>query len=173
MEIATPAPAKPVAPRRIAVDFDETIADTTFPTIHGIKEGAKEALTLFRNLGFKIVVWSCRTCHWDYDVYGGDRSTHPLDRDRVKDMIAFLDANGVPYDEIDDGSKGKPGADYYIDDKGIRFENNWQNIAGFVFTREMGLKLTPDQVGTLEEIANANGSLITFEGKNILLGGKL
>jgi hypothetical protein len=47
-------------------------------------------------------------------------------------MIAFLDANDIPYDEIDDGSKGKPGALYYIDDKAIRFEDNWIDIAARV-----------------------------------------
>lgn len=120
------------APRRIAIDFDGTIADTDFPTIKGIKPGAREALALFRTLGFQVVVWSCRTCHWDYEVYGGTRDQPTLERDRVKDMIACLDAHGIEYDEVDDGSKGKPGADLYIDDKGLRFMDDWEWIADWV-----------------------------------------
>lgn len=130
-----------VAPKRIAVDFDGTLCDMAFPEIGPVKYGAKEALTMFRALGFRVVIWSCRTCHWDYDVYGGNPSEPTLQRERVKAMIAWLDENGIPYDEVDDGSKGKPGADYYIDDKGIRFSDNWVEIATFVLaqTAERGL----------------------------------
>ena len=104
--------AAPSVPKRIAVDFDGTLCDMVFPEIGAIKKDAREALTLFKTLGFKIIIWSCRTCHWDYDIYGGDRNQPTLERDRVKAMAEWLDANGIPYDEIDDGSKGKPGADY-------------------------------------------------------------
>ena len=145
------------APRRIAVDFDNTIADTTFPTIHGLKAGAREALTLFRELGFEIIIWSCRTCHWDYDVYGGDPNQPTLERERVKDMIAFLDANGVPYDEIDDGSKGKPGAHYYIDDKGVRFQDNWGHIAAVIYSREIPKQLD-DTLDTVTEVLSVTQS---------------
>jgi hypothetical protein len=47
-------------------------------------------------------------------------------------MKMFLDANDVPYDEIDDGTKGKPFCSLYIDDKGLRFTNNWSEIADWV-----------------------------------------
>lgn len=126
------------APKRIAIDFDGTLCEFAFPQIGPIKHGAKEAVDIFRALGFKIIIWSCRTCHWDYDVYGGDDPSEPtLERERVKDMIAWLDKHGIAYDEIDDGSKGKPGADYYIDDKGLRFTDNWNDIASFILRIEM------------------------------------
>ena len=120
------------APKRIAVDFDGTLCDMAFPEIGAIKKDAREALTLFKTLGFKIIIWSCRTCHWDYEIYGGDREQPTLERDRVKAMAEWLDANAIPYDEIDDGSKGKPGADLYVDDKGYRFTDNWEEIMTFV-----------------------------------------
>lgn len=135
------------APRRIAVDFDNTIADTDFPTIKGVKPGAKEALASFRKLGFQVVIWSCRTCHWDYDVYGGTPAQPTLERDRVKDMIACLDENGLEYDEVDDGSKGKPGADLYIDDKGMRFMDDWKWIVSWV-----KYHLVPPIPQTVEEV---------------------
>lgn len=115
-------------PKRIAIDFDNTISAGVFPACGPLKPGAREALSIFKMLGYDIIIWSCRTCHWDYDVYGGDRNQPTLERERVRDMIAFLDENDIPYDEVDDGSKGKPGADYYIDDKAIRFEDNWIDI---------------------------------------------
>lgn len=116
-------------PRRICVDFDGTLCDHAYPWIGPIKPFARQALEVLRMLGYEIVIYSCRTCHWNYDVFGGDPSMPTLERPFVKEMIAFLDANKIPYDIIDDGSKGKPMADYYIDDKGIRFENNWREIA--------------------------------------------
>jgi hypothetical protein len=44
-------------------------------------------------------------------------------------MIWFLKEAGIPYDEVDDGTKGKPFADFYIDDKAIEFKDNWPEIA--------------------------------------------
>lgn len=113
----------------IAVDFDGTLCDHEYPNIGKIKPGAKEALDLFRALGYTIMIWTCRTCHFNYDVFGGDPTQPTLERTRVLEMKDFLKLHDIPYDIIDDGSKGKPGADYYIDDKAIRFQNNWAEIA--------------------------------------------
>jgi hypothetical protein len=52
-------------------------------------------------------------------------------------MIEFLDKEGVPYDEIDDGSRGKPLADLYLDDKALRVEDNWEEVEQWV-TRNGG-----------------------------------
>lgn len=117
---------------RICVDFDGTLCDFEFPGIGKIKPGAVEALTRFREMGYTIIIYSCRTCHWDYEVFGGDPSQPTCERDSVTTMVAWLEANGVPYDEIDDGSKGKPLADFYIDDKAIRFRDNWDEIKSVV-----------------------------------------
>lgn len=120
------------APRTIAVDFDGTICNFAFPGIGAPKEGVAQALSTLKALGFHILIYSCRTCHWHYDIFGGDPSQPVMERERVKQMIAFLDQHSIPYDEVDDGSKGKPLADYYIDDKGIRFEDNWAAIVQFI-----------------------------------------
>lgn len=142
------------APKRIAVDFDGTLCDQAFPAIGAIKAGAREALAMFRKLGFWVIIWSCRTCHWDYDIYGGDRNEPTLERIRVKEMIAWLDANGIEYDEIDDGSRGKPGADYYIDDKGIRFVDNWEDIAMGIFNRTRAGASHEQVIGAIEVYRN-------------------
>lgn len=116
----------------ICIDFDGTLCDHEYPNIGKIKAGAKEALASFRKMGFHILIYSCRTCHWNYDIFGGDPSQSTLERKHVKEMIAFLDENGLEYDEVDDGSKGKPLASLYIDDKALRFTDNWKQIQEFV-----------------------------------------
>lgn len=125
-------------PRTIAVDFDGTLCDWAYPGIGKVKEGAKEALALFRRLGFRILIWSCRTSNWYTDIFKNDISLLPIDRPETKDMIAFLEAEGLEYDEVDDGSKGKPLADYYIDDRGVRFRENWPEIASIIQALTIG-----------------------------------
>lgn len=120
---------------QICVDFDGTLCDFEFPNIGKPKAGAKEALHMFRALGYKVLIYTCRTSHWHYDIFGGDPTQPTLERDRVKEMVEWLDANGIEYDEVDDGSRGKPLGAAYIDDKGVRFENNWPQIAAWIFTR--------------------------------------
>lgn len=121
---------------RIIVDFDGTLCDFAFPGIGAPKKGAKEALAGFRRAGYYVMISSCRTSHFHYDIFGGDPAQPTLERDKVKEMIAYLDANGIEYDEIDDGSRGKPMGALYIDDKGMRFDDNWPQIAAWVFTRK-------------------------------------
>lgn len=122
--------------KKICVDFDGTICEDKFPGIGEMKEGVRETLAVLRDLGFYIIIWSCRTCRWDYDVYGGNPSFPTMARGRVQDMVGWLASHAIPYDEIDDGSKGKPGASYYIDDKAIRFENNWPEIVNRILSDE-------------------------------------
>lgn len=115
-----------------AVDFDGTICDFAYPGIGQPKAGVKEALRMFRELGYKVVIYTCRTSNFHADIFGGGP---PMERDRVKEMIAYLAEHEIPYDEVDDGSRGKPMAAFYVDDKAIRFEDNWQKIAAWVYTR--------------------------------------
>lgn len=138
------------APKRIAVDFDGTLCDFAFPNIGPMKTGAKQALATFRKLGYRVIIWSCRACHWDYDVYGGDPAQPVMERSNVKAMKQWLDDNGIEYDEIDDGSRGKPLADFYIDDKAVRLDNNtnWADIMAAVV-----LMQPPPQIQTKENNA--------------------
>lgn len=121
----------------IAIDFDGTLCEFQYPGIGPPKRYAREALEVFRNLGYRILIYSCRTSHRYYEIFGGDPSQPTMERERVKEMVSWLNEHKIPFDEIDDGSKGKPMADYYIDDKGIRFENNWPEVMAFVFDRHI------------------------------------
>jgi hypothetical protein len=128
---------KPV--RRIALDFDGTVCDHDFPRIGAPKAGVKDAIERLKALGFYILIWSCRTSGWDYSIFGGDPAQHTLERPHVKAMAEWLKDNGIPYDEIDDGSRGKPLAEIYVDDKAWRFDHttNWFTIANAIERAEM------------------------------------
>ncbi len=100
----------------IAVDFDGTIVAHKYPKIGGLKPGAKEALQAFRAAGHKIIIWTCRAGQEE------------------KDVRAFLQAHDIPFDTVNNPIMGadlgtrKVYADLYIDDKGVQFDENWDEI---------------------------------------------
>jgi hypothetical protein len=118
--------------RVVAVDFDLTICESDYPDCGPAKKGAKKALQALRDMGFLILIYSCRTCHWHFDQFQQSQDTPVMQRDPVRKMAAWLHANQMPFDEIDDGTRGKPYADFYVDDKGVRFNNNWPEIVEFI-----------------------------------------
>jgi len=105
----------------ICVDFDGTIVEHD-PQLRetSLKPGVRDALTRFQELGFKIVIFSCRS----NDKFFEDSAKH------VKNMKDILDKGKIPYDEISDSNK--PVAVWYIDDKAIPFRNDWDEITEFV-----------------------------------------
>lgn len=144
--------------KTICCDFDQTICASQYPGLGPLIPGAKEALLLFRALGYKIIISSCRACSWNWDTYYENTPfKHAKDRPVFQDMVKFLDDNEIPYDEIDDGTKGKVSAAYYIDDKGIRFQNNWDEIAFVIHqadiqarqaAKQQAVAYNPQQSGT-------------------------
>ena len=106
--------------KTIAVDLDGVIFE--YRDWKGIEhfgkpiKNARRSLDMFRKMGFKIVVYTCRTnpkLHTEY----------PLPQLELMVRKALLSAE-IPFDEVSIG--GKPIALYYIDDRGIRFEN-WED----------------------------------------------
>ena len=107
---------------RICIDVDGTIcftkkdhesyADTTpIP-------GAIETIQKLKKQGHYIIIATARgmkTYHSNVGKITANQGTI---------LINWLDAHGVPYDEI---WFGKPQADYYIDDKGVKF-TDWKNV---------------------------------------------
>lgn len=112
-------PADRDAERQVAVDFDDTIA-----TIVGgelvLKEGVIDALRKIQSCGYKVVIHSARCWQAWPDTW-----------ERVGEMHDFLEKKRVPYDGIYMGV-GKLAAVAYIDDKGIRFKDNWDEIANWL-----------------------------------------
>lgn len=132
--------------KTIAVDFDGVICNSNYPGLGPLIDGAKEGLTMLKALGFQIIISSCRSCAWNWDkYYEGQPFVSAVDRKVHKDMVEFLQTNAIPYDIIDDGTKGKVSADYYLDDKGIRFTNNWDQIVFSIHQVEIQEKAAKQQ----------------------------
>lgn len=129
-----------VTPRyTICIDFDGTIVDHAFPEIGALKPGAREAITRLHQ-HYRIVISSCRSSalfkQKDPPIQIPGQGA-PDGRDYNNEMHDFLIANGIPFDRIDMGDEGKIVAVAYIDDKGIRFDNNWNEIADQILVAKL------------------------------------
>ena len=72
--------------------------------------GTKEALELLKSAGYKILIHSCN---------------------RPQVIRDFMSYYALPYDSIWE-SQGKPVADVYLDDKGLRFETWNETLAAIL-----------------------------------------
>ena len=92
----------------IAVDYDGVIHDHKHPNMRmGLPiDGAKEAITSLKELGHTIIIHSVK----------GDRPQH---------IAEWMTWYNIPYDRI---TREKPEADFYIDDKAIRFTSWGQTL---------------------------------------------
>ena len=104
----------------IAIDFDGTIVEHEYPKIGKIKEGAKEAIQAFKDRGHHIIINTCRK--------GKEEA-------EAKEWMIM---NGIPFDEFNEPVEGydlgtrKLYADIYIDDKAVRFSNNWADLKTWI-----------------------------------------
>lgn len=104
------------------IDFDGTLCKFVFPNVGPIEPDVKIALQLLKDIGYTIKIHSCRTAtYWGRE---DERRIH------IKAIQNFMKEHSLPYDEIITSiSMDKPIADVYIDDRAIRYENNWLEIA--------------------------------------------
>lgn len=104
------------------VDFDDTVcnpSDNPWPSIGPPKKGVQEALQKIKNMGYEVHILSCRTSP---EVF-----KHSIDRqEQVKEMEAYLKEHNISYDKV--LNKDKPVAHVYIDDRGIGFRDNWEDV---------------------------------------------
>ena len=113
----------------IAIDFDNTIATThNINDIRGPEPGALDALAKLKKAGWHILIYSCRNNTSPSILAPGQKDQKEV----FQDMVNFLHMFNVPYDAIDVGQHGKPFAQYYIDDKAIRYDKNWPEIVDFI-----------------------------------------
>ena len=115
----------------IAIDFDNTIAETDFPEIKCLKEGAKEAINSLKNLGCKIAIWTCRT------GAPAEQAKQFLIDEGIK-FDAFNTNDALPegfLNDTDFSDSRKIGADLYVDDKSIEFKDNWDSVLGKIIEK--------------------------------------
>jgi len=104
----------------VILDFDGTIVDFKYPDIGDLKPGAKEVIQQLKDMGYIIKIFSCRTStELNPELY--KRVKHKMG------MIEFLDKHEIPYDEIITDSN-KPIATFYIDDRAIEYNNDWNEV---------------------------------------------
>ena len=113
----------------IAIDLDGTL--TSWERGDSAQEnsigewipGAKEALDSFLDLGFKIMVHTCRATWEAGGSYAGVR--------KFLDDAGYTESRGVfVWHEI-----GKPVARFYIDDRAIQFTGLWSRAITDVLVR--------------------------------------
>lgn len=104
------------------IDFDGTLCKFAFPDVGPIEPNVKVALETLKQAGYTIKIHSCRTAtYWDRE---DERRTH------IKMIQDFMTEHKLPYDELLISiTMDKPIADVYIDDRAIRYDTNWLEIA--------------------------------------------
>ncbi len=104
------------------VDFDGTLCKFAFPDVGPIEPNVKEALETLKKAGYTIKIHSCRTA-----LYWGNSREREIHINMIQD---FLMQHKLPYDElITSPTMDKPIADVYIDDRAIKYDNNWSEIS--------------------------------------------
>ncbi len=113
----------------LAVDVDGVIFDLDVERIEaggiGIAvDGVRKSLRYLKHvLGYRIEIYSCRLNKQFHEGYSNTQL-------RRKIAKILLD-NKIPFDGI---ALAKPYADFYIDDRGIRFKN-WASTVRFIKRR--------------------------------------
>lgn len=108
----------PVAHKTICIDFDNTIVPWK-PVSHyhqkAIK-GAANAMRTLKKMGFTIVIFTSRMSP-TWHKYSGEDAGEQMAY--VKDTLNRL---RIPYDVI---TSEKVPAEFYVDDKAIAFDGDW------------------------------------------------
>ena len=120
----------------LAVDLDGTILDIDLDRWqeHGMnyfgtpKPQAKEVLDSLRGNGWRIIIHTCRL--------NPTINTDATGEEAKKKVEEVLDKHDIPYNEVYTRI-GKPLAEIYIDDRGLRFES-WVQVLRDVGMRKVG-----------------------------------
>jgi len=109
----------------VAVDFDGTLCEETFPEIGTPNYVALYTMIKFRKNGGKVILWTCRTDQYLLDAinfcYEHGLQFDAVNRNDPDHLKEWLKAHP------DSSTSPKPYADMYIDDKG-NTELNWTKI---------------------------------------------
>jgi hypothetical protein len=118
----------------IAVDFDKTICDDSidYPGFGKLIKGTNESLQKLKDMGYKIKIYTCRL--------NGQALTKGSLATQHRGLVDWLQKNEVPYDDIAVPYEGKIFAEFYIDDKGMNFKNNWGEITEKLISRSSKYK---------------------------------
>jgi len=124
----------------VAVDFDGTIVEESFPEIGQLKPKVLDVVNTLHELGVRWIIWTCR----------GNVPDPNNGRVYVNEMKEFLDKLKFPYEKINENVDGmdfvtsrKIYYDYLIDDKLLNGEINWNNIYSELYYKLQQKDLIP------------------------------
>ena len=108
---------------RICIDLDGTICEIkkegqSYSDVL-VKPGAKEMIDKLRLAGHTIIIHTAR------NMGSTGHNVGKAMKNVGKITLDWLEANGIEFDEI---FFGKPNADITIDDRVIRFRENWYDM---------------------------------------------
>lgn len=108
---------------RICIDLDGTICEIrkegeTYADVK-VKAGAAEKIHALRAAGHTVIINTAR------NMGSTGHNVGKALKNVGKMTFEWLDKNGIEYDEI---FFGKPNADITIDDRVVRFQDNWNEI---------------------------------------------
>ena len=116
--------------RTIVIDFDGTVCQQCFPDVGPMIRGASEAMLQLTKSRWKCVISTCRNSPSLYVL--------PEDRERNLKVVQWvLRKVGLSSVQVDCGRKGKPVGRWYVDDRGLRFTDNWPEIIEKVLTEKI------------------------------------
>lgn len=120
---------------RICIDLDGTICEIrkdgqSYADVK-VKTGAAEKIKTLRAAGHTIVINTARNMgSTGHNVGKALKNVGQITFD-------WLEKNGIEYDEI---FFGKPNADITIDDRVLRFDDNWDEITEDILIKEAKAK---------------------------------
>jgi len=115
----------------IAIDLDGTILEYDPPEYPELGEplpGAADALQALRELGYRVVIHTCRL-----------RGTPEEVGEQAALITRHLVERGVPFDELFLPGAAKPMAEWYVDDRAIAFDGDWDAAVSRVVDRDLGM----------------------------------
>lgn len=110
--------------KRLVIDWDGTLVPDAWPEKPSEwLPGARESLDRFLSAGCHVRIHSCRTHSKGVDERGVNED-RLASIDYIRGML-----DGAGFQAVEIILDNKPGADWYIDNKAMRFDGNWGRIA--------------------------------------------
>ncbi len=134
--------------RCIAFDFDGTIAhykgwmgENKFGKI---MEGCKEALDKIKEMGYKIIIHTCR------------KNTLQLKQYLQDNNLPFDAINSNVWNKVDRDITSKLFADIYVDDRNVTFDGNWDEIPDKIFNFHNAKEILEHKEEILKKLRSTN-----------------